>query len=127
MVEHSPVVLCVEDDLDTQEMLRVLLCERGYNSEVAGTRADALRMIQEKEIALVLLDNMLPDGNGVELCRQVREFNKRLPIVFVSGSANDDERLEALGSGANAFLTKPLALDKLFAMLNDYAPIQCRG
>jgi DNA-binding response OmpR family regulator len=127
MIERSSVVLCVEDDLDTQEMLRVLICERGYGFEVAGTRADALRLIQEKEIALVLLDNMLPDGNGVELCRQVREFDKQLPIIFVSGSAHEDERLEALGSGANAFLTKPLALDKLFATLNDYAPIQWRG
>ena len=127
MIERSSVVLCVEDDLDTQEMLRVLICERGYGFEVAGTRAEALHLIQEKEIALVLLDNMLPDGNGVELCRQVREFDKQLPIVFVSGSAHDDERLEALGSGANAFLTKPLALDKLFAMLDAYVPVQCRG
>ena len=123
MIERSSVVLCVEDDLDTQEMLRVLLCEQGYGFEVAGTRADALRLIQEKEIALVLLDNMLPDGNGVELCRQVREFDKQLPIIFVSGSAHEDEQLEALGSGANAFLTKPLALDKLFAALDNYAPI----
>src|SRR4051812_26070453 len=112
MIDRSSVVLCVEDDLDTQEMLRVLLCELGYSFEVAGTHADALRMIREKNITLVLLDNILPDGNGLELCRQVREFDKQLPIVFVSGSAHADERLEALGSGANAFLTKPLALDK---------------
>lgn len=123
MVDGSSVVLCVEDDLDTQEMLRILLREQGYGFEVAGTRADAMRLIREKEIALVLLDNFLPDGNGVELCRQVREFDKQLPIVFVSGSAHEDERLEALGSGANAFLTKPLELDKLFATLNDYVPI----
>ncbi len=123
MVDRPSVILCVEDDLDTQDMLRVLLGERGYGFEVAGTRADALRLIQEKEIALVLLDNMLPDGNGVELCRQVREFDKQLPIIFVSGSAHEDERQEALGSGANAFLTKPLALDKLFAALDAYAPI----
>lgn len=123
MVDRSSVVLCVEDDLDTQEMLRILIRERGYGFEVAGTRADALRLIQEKDIALVLLDNLLPDGNGVELCRQVREFDKRLPIIFVSGSAREDERREALRSGANAFLTKPLALDELFATLNNYVPI----
>jgi DNA-binding response OmpR family regulator len=123
MVDGSSVVLCVEDDLDTQEMLRLLLRDHGYGFEVAGTTADALRLIREKDIALVLLDNFLPDGKGIELCRQVREFDKQLPIVFVSGSAHEDERLEALGSGANAFLTKPLELDKLFATLNDYVPI----
>lgn len=123
MDDRSSVVLCVEDDLDTQEMLRILLCERGYGFEVAGTRADALRLIKQKEIAVVLLDNILPDGNGVELCRQVREFDKQLPIIFVSGSAHEEERREALRSGANAFLSKPLALDKLFATLDDYAPL----
>ncbi|HKP88289.1 MAG TPA: response regulator [Blastocatellia bacterium] len=123
MVDRSPVVLCVEDDADTQEMLRVLLSERGYGFEVAGTCADGLRLAREKKIALAVLDNWLPDGTGVELCRQVREFDKVLPIIFVSGSVFEDEQLEAIEYGANAFLTKPLALDEFFALLDDYAPI----
>jgi DNA-binding response OmpR family regulator len=121
MVDRSPIVLCVEDDPDTQEMLRVLLSGQGYGFEAAGTCADAMRLICEREFALVLLDNSLPDGTGVGLCRRVREFDKRLPIVFVSGSALDDERREALRCGANAFLTKPLALDEFYAALKDYA------
>src|ERR1044071_5511992 len=122
MIDHSPVILCVEDDLDTQEMLRVLLSDRGYKFEVAGTCADALRLMGEKKIALLALDNSLPDGTGVELCKQVRKFDKKLPIIFVSGSAHDDERQEALESGANAFLTKPLVFNEFFTLLGDYAP-----
>ena len=123
MADRSLVVLSVEDDLDTQEMLAMLLGEQGYGFEAVGTCADALRLLREREIALVLLDNWLPDGTGVELCKQVRAFDKRLPIIFVSGSAHDNERFEALKSGANAFLTKPVAFNEFFAILKDYAPL----
>jgi DNA-binding response OmpR family regulator len=123
MIYRSPVILCVEDDLDTQDMLRILLNERGYEFEAASTCADALRLMREKKIALLALDNSLPDGTGVELCKRVREFDKNLPIIFVSGSAYDEERQEALKSGANAFLTKPLAFNEFFALLGNYAPV----
>ena len=123
MADRSLVVLSVEDDLDTQEMLAMLLGEQGYGFEAVGTCADAMRLLREREIALVLLDNWLPDGTGVELCKQVRAFDKRLPIIFVSGSAHDNERFEALKSGANAFLTKPVAFNEFFAILKDYAPL----
>src|ERR1044072_3781537 len=123
MADGSLVVLCVEDDFDTQEMFALLLGELGYGFEPAGTCADAMRLLREREIALVLLDNWLPDGTGLELCKQVRAFDKRLPIIFVSGAAQDDERVEALKSGANAFLTKPVAFNEFFALLKGYAPI----
>ena len=123
MVDRSPVVLCVEDDLDTQEMLRILICGRGYGFEAAGTCADGLRLVREKKIALAVFDNSLPDGTGVELCRKVREFDEQLPIIFVSGSAQEHERCDAMECGANAFLTKPLILAEFFALLEDHAPV----
>jgi CheY-like chemotaxis protein len=115
-------ILSVEDDPDTQEMLGVLMEQRGYGFRAVDNCADALRSIREDDPDAVLLDNLLPDGNGIELCRQVRQFNKKIPIIFLSGSAFGDEQEEALESGANAFLTKPLTLDSLFATLKEYAP-----
>ena len=123
MIDRSSTILCVEDDLDTQEMLQILLSERGYEFASAGTCSAALRLVREKKIALLVLDNSLPDGTGVELCQQVRKFDKQLPIIFVSGSAHEIERFEALKSGANAFLTKPLIFDEFFALLDNYVPI----
>lgn len=123
MINGRSLVLCVEDDQDTQEMLSILVGARGYGFEAVDNCADALRLICDKNIALVLMDNLLPDGTGIELCRRVREFDKRLPIVFLSGSAFDGERDIALKSGANAFLTKPVLLDQLYMMLDDYAPL----
>ncbi len=123
MPSSLSVVLCVEDDVDTQEMMRVMLMGWGYDFEVAGTGADALRLIRERELAAVLLDNSLPDCTGIHLCRRVREFDTRLPIIFLSGSAHDHERQQALASGANAFLTKPFVMDALFDVLNTCAPL----
>jgi CheY-like chemotaxis protein len=123
MSSRFSVVLCVEDDVDTQEMMRVMLGGWGYGFEVAGTCADALRLIHETMLAAVLLDNSLPDCTGIQLCGQVRQFDKRLPIIFLSGSARDEERQLAMASGANAFISKPFAMDALLNVLNVYAPL----
>lgn len=113
-------VLCVEDDLDTQDMLRILLQERGCRFTAVDNCEEALRFIRENDLSLVLLDNILTDGNGIELCRKVREFDKNLPVVFLSGSDYNDARAQALKVGANAFLGKPFALDEFFAVLSNY-------
>ena len=123
MSSRSSVILCVEDDADTQEMMRVMLSVWGYNVEVAGTGADALQAIREAELAAVLLDNSLPDCTGIQLCGEVRRFDQRLPIIFLSGSAHEDERQQAIELGANAFVSKPFAMETLLDLLNTYAPL----
>ncbi len=123
MSSSPSIILCVEDDVDTQEMMRVMIGGWGYGFEVAGTCAAALQLIRGSKLAAVLLDNSLPDCTGITLCRQVRQFDTRLPIIFLSGSAHDDERQLALDSGANAFLSKPFGLEALLEVLNTYAPI----
>ncbi len=122
MSSRQSFVLCVEDDPDTQEMLRIMLQERGCRFTAVDNCRDALRLVKEADLSLVLMDNFLPDGNGVDLCRTVREFNKDLPVVFLSGS-NDDERERAMQAGANAFLTKPFAIEEFFAVISDYIDI----
>jgi CheY-like chemotaxis protein len=123
MSSHSLVVLCVEDDVDTQEMMSVMLTVWGYKAKVSGTGAEALQVIRETQLAAVLLDNSLPDCTGIELCGEVRRFDERLPIIFLSGSAHEEEREQALALGANAFVTKPFVMEALFDLLNTYAPL----
>ncbi|HKY05522.1 MAG TPA: response regulator [Blastocatellia bacterium] len=124
MNDGTALVLCVEDDLDTQDLLRVVLQDRGCRFEAVGSCADALVSIRGKDISVLLLDNQLPDGSGIELCQQVRQIDVDIPIIFLSGSAHDDERETALKIGANAFLTKPFELDDLFTTLANYINIQ---
>jgi DNA-binding response OmpR family regulator len=122
MGDNPPLVLCVEDDPDTQEMLKVVLEDGGYRFIGVNSCADALRLIREGDVAVVLLDNWLPDCTGIDFCRQVRQFNQQLPIIFFSGVAYDYDRDAALEAGANDFLTKPCSLAELFSTLNKYAP-----
>jgi len=123
MDKNRKFILSVEDDPDTQEMLGLLIGQHGYDFRAVDNCADALRLIREDDPDAVLMDNLLPDGNGIELCRLVRQFNKKVPIIFLSGSGFGGEKEEALESGANVFLTKPLTLDKFFATLVEYAPV----
>lgn len=120
MKTNAPVVLCVEDDRDTREMLGVLLEDRGYRFQAATTCAEAIRLIGEGIPSLVLLDSLLPDGSGVDVCKQVRKIAPDLPIVFFSGSECDNQWKAA---GANAFIAKPCPLDELFSVLATYLPL----
>ncbi len=123
MSSSRSVILCVEDDVDTQEMMRVMLSGWGYGTEIAGTCADALQVIRERRLTAVLLDNSLPDCTGIQLCQQVRQFDTRLPIIFLSGSAYDHEREQALACGANAFLSKPFGMEELLEVLQTCASL----
>lgn len=123
MNDGAALVLCVEDDLDTQDMLRAVLQDKGCRFEAVGNCADALTTLRGNDIAVLLLDNQLPDGSGIELCQQVRQFDIDIPIIFLSGSAYDNERETALETGANAFLAKPFELDDLFTTLANYIDI----
>lgn len=116
-------VLCVEDDTDTQEMLGVLLKERGYSFKAVDNCAAALDLLREGEVSLLLLDNQLPDGDGIDLCQEVRRFDKKLPIIFLSGSAYDNAQDIALEAGANAFLTKPIELEALYRTLDRWSSV----
>ncbi|HEU4391640.1 MAG TPA: response regulator [Blastocatellia bacterium] len=115
-----PIVLCVDDDDDTLEMLRVLLEDRGYDFRSAATCSEALSFIKHSEANVVLMDNLLPDGSGIDLCRKVREFNSDVPIVIFSGAQLEAD--QALAAGADAFVSKPCPLDELFGALSRYLP-----
>jgi len=71
---------------------------------------------------LILLDNRLPDGTGVELCRRIREFDLVTPIIFISASAFLTDRVAGLGAGANAYLAKPVEIAELMRLIRQLLP-----
>lgn len=107
MPPHAKRILCVDDDEDTCSMLHNLLGLIGCITSAAGTAAEALEMIAREHFDLYLLDNWLPGGSGVELCRNIRRSDRATPIVFYSGAGLSSEREEALEAGAQAYLVKP--------------------
>ncbi|HEY0007015.1 MAG TPA: response regulator [Pyrinomonadaceae bacterium] len=107
MNPHRNRLLCVDDDEDTRTMLVSLLGLINCEVITVGTSSEAWDKIMSQRFDLYLLDNWLPEGPGVELCRKIRELDSRTPIVFYSGAAYISDKQEALAAGADAYLVKP--------------------
>ena len=106
-MEHQRQILCIEDDPDTCELVTVSLGMVGYEVETAHTLQEGLMKARQERFALYSIDNRLPDGSGIDLCRMIREFDPFTPILFYSGAAFPDEIDPALEAGAQAYLVKP--------------------
>lgn len=100
-------VLCVDDDLDACEMLSLLLKSQRIEVTCAQSAAEAWLKMKAESFDLYLLDAWLPQLDGFEFCRQIRELDSKTPIVFYSGAAYDADRQKGLAAGANAYVTKP--------------------
>lgn len=119
MSDFSPIrILCVEDDKDTCDLIKLILNQEGFDVLTAGTMEKALSSLQSEKISLCILDGKLPDGNGTDLCRKIKEFNKNLPVIFYSAAARASDIEEAMESGADEYLTKPRGWDNLVETVN---------
>ena len=100
--------LCVEDDDDTRVMLGMQLKSLGLEVSLAATADEALRWSETKDFDFYLLDSWLPDADGYELCRQVRQRAPRADrILFFSGAAHELARQKAIEGGGRAYVFKP--------------------
>jgi two-component system, OmpR family, response regulator len=104
---HPPRVLYIEDHEDTRELVTLVLEQRSVEVVTGATIESALALAGTQQFDLYLLDSWLPDGSGLDLCRQIREFDKATPILFYSAAAYEMDRAEAIASGAQAYLVKP--------------------
>ena len=100
-------VLYVEDDDDSYEMLKMLLGFSEIDVVPARDFDEALERACLDTFDLYLLDNKLPHGNGFDLCRKLREYDSKTPIVFYSGNVRAADIELGMSAGANAYLTKP--------------------
>lgn len=106
-------LLVVEDDPRLADWLRRSLLEEGHTVDVATTLAEARAALDTQD--LVVLDRMLPDGDGLELLRGMRARKDRRPVLCLTARDRVDERVEGLRTGADDYLVKPFALDELLA------------
>jgi two-component system, OmpR family, response regulator RegX3 len=104
---RSNLILYVEDDKDSCDIVKMLLSQDGYEVTAARTIGEGLRAANEKSLALIILDKWHPDGDGVEPCRQIRAFDSHTPIIFYSGAASETDMQEAMKAGAQAYVIKP--------------------
>ena len=104
-------ILLVEDDEDTRDIAAVTLAE--HKLFCARDFSEGLRLAHMRYFDLYILDNWLPDGDGVELCRNIREFDPHTPILFNSAAAYARDIREAIRAGAQSYLVKPTFPDEL--------------
>ena len=117
--DHSaaaPLVLVVEDEPQLMRLLRVTLPTHGYRVAEASTGNDALVSAQTRAPELVLLDLGLPDMDGREVTRRIREWSG-LPIIVISARGQERDKVEALDAGADDYLTKPFGTGELLARM----------
>lgn len=101
-----PAILVVEDEMMTRRTLQDLLQREGFSVTTVGTRAEALGEVNRRGYDLVLLDLILPDGDGIEICSRIRE-RFRMPIVILSTRRQLEDRVAGLDTGADDYIVKP--------------------
>jgi DNA-binding response OmpR family regulator len=108
-------ILLVEDDRDIMRLNSKLFKEAGYRVLEAGTVAASVRIMQNERPDVIVLDIMLPDGNGLALCRKLRGENSEPPILFLSARNQPLQIVDGLKSGGDGYLPKPYDLNVLLA------------
>ncbi len=116
MANDSPVVLVIEDEQPIRRFLRTALTNHGYQFVEAATAHEGLAQALTRNPDLIILDLGLPDLDGLEVIRQLREWTQ-LPIVILSARGQESDKVIALDAGADDYLTKPFGVGELLARL----------
>jgi two-component system, OmpR family, KDP operon response regulator KdpE len=114
MSEPVPVVLLVEDDRHIRRFLRTSLEAEGWRVFEAETLRQAIVDAATRKPDLVIADLGLPDGDGVDLIRQVRTWS-RVPVIVLSARSDEDDKVRALDAGADDYIEKPFGVSELLA------------
>ena len=117
MSTPRPRILVCDDELQILRGLRVVLRDAGFDVVVAQTAKDALDAAALHPPEAAIIDLVLPDGDGVDVCRQLRGWSQ-MPIVVLSAVGDEDVKIAALDAGADDYVTKPFSPRELVARLN---------
>jgi len=116
MSQAGNLVLVVDDEPQMRKFIRASLESHGYKISEAATVKSALAQVASGKPDLILLDLGLPDGDGIELTRQLREWSE-VPIIVISARGREADKVEALDAGARDYLTKPFGVNELLARM----------
>ena len=109
-------ILIVEDDNDLANLIKDYLRIEGYVGIVADTGIKGLETVKSEEVSLIILDIMLPELDGITVCRKIREFSN-IPIIMLSAKSGEMDKILSLGIGADDYMTKPFSPMELLARI----------
>ena len=120
-------ILLAEDDPINQQMTKIFLTKSGYHVEVANNGREVLKLLEEKDYALVLMDCMMPGLSGYEATSIIRNpasavRNHAIPVIALTANAMPEDRKNCLAAGMDDYLAKPIEVAKVLAMLEKWAP-----
>ena len=113
---NKPVVLVVEDDVPVRNLMITTLKTHDYKFLTAANGSEAILLASSHNPDVVFLDLGLPDMDGIDVIRQIRSWSN-MPVIVISARSDDTDKIEALDSGADDYLTKPFSVDELLARL----------
>ncbi|HYL21819.1 MAG TPA: response regulator [Gemmatimonadales bacterium] len=116
MVDPAPVVLLIEDEPQMRRFLRAALGNEAYRLVEAVTARDGLAQAAGRNPDIILLDLGLPDGDGIDVTRRIREWTGT-PIIVISARGQERDKVAALDAGADDYLTKPFGVGELLARM----------
>ena len=114
-------ILVVDDDEMVLIALNELLKPEGYEIHPVASGAAALEALEREDYDLLLLDIIMPEMDGFELCRKIRQLEscKETPVVFLTAKSREEDRVKGMDAGANLFLSKPISPEKLLKIVSD--------
>ena len=116
MSENHPIILIIEDDPPIRRFLHVSLSSHNYDVIIAETGKEGLMQAVQQPPDVIILDLGLPDMDGIEVIRQLRDWSS-IPIIIVSARGQEKDKVAALDAGADDYLTKPFGIGELLARL----------
>jgi two-component system OmpR family response regulator len=122
----APVILVIEDDFYIATMLQTVIADEGYTVQHAATGQDGLRQLQAEGIDLVLLDIMLPDMDGREVCRQIRAEprDEYVPVIMLTALVGAVATRRGFAAGADDYIAKPFNVGELLDLVNAWIRVR---
>jgi DNA-binding response OmpR family regulator len=120
MIKSGPRILCVDDLEMMLKLLKAVLVPYGYNVILSTSGEEALEIIDQQKIDLVLLDVSMPGLSGFEVCKRIKkdERYQNIPVVLVTGLTSKEDRIKGLEAGAEDFIEKPFEQTELLTRVN---------
>jgi len=109
-------ILIVDDDINICQLLNLYLVKEGFNTSICHNGKEAIRLVQENEFDIVLLDIMMPEMDGFETLTEIRKFSN-LPVILVSAKGEPMDKISGLDIGADDYVTKPFEPQELISRI----------
>jgi DNA-binding response OmpR family regulator len=113
---HAKKILAVDDEVKILDVIKAFLENKGFIVFTAENGRQAFDILESESVSLILLDLMLPEMSGEEICKTIRK-KSRIPIIMLTAKADETDMLEGMGNGADDYITKPFSLKALYARI----------